>query len=277
MPDTFSQHLETALDNALGEALSRRPFLWATDIDGTVSEIAVAPDQAVVSPGCRQYLGELAANVELVAAVTGRAASEARRLLGLSSVLYVGNHGLETLWHGQRQVHPEAMRFVDVLADVVGHLERLLRGTPGVWVEDKGLTASIHYREAINEVAAREEILRAIERAVGGREVRLTEGRMVVEIRPPVAANKGTAILDLLDERRIAGAVFLGDDETDVDAFLALRAWQSPPERVALCLAVQSAEVRSRVAAEADFTLPGVSAVENLLRRASWLARAGSF
>lgn len=276
MPDNLSQHVEPALDSAIGEVLRHRPFLWATDLDGTVSEIARSPDQAVVLPGCRQYLGELSTQVERVAAISGRAATDASRLLGLPNVLYVGNHGLETLWQGQRRVHPEARRFVDALGEMVRALVETLRGTPGVWVEDKGLTASIHYREAIDILEAREAILRAVGRAVAGREARVTEGRLVVEIRPPVAANKGTAIRKLLDEWEITGAVFVGDDETDLDAFAALRAWRSPPERLALCLAVRSAEVPSRVAANADFTLPGVSAVENLLRRAAWLARAGS-
>jgi trehalose 6-phosphate phosphatase len=88
-------------------------------------------------------------------------------------------------------------------------------------VEDKGLTLSYHYREATDEEGARAELERVAARArAEGLDARF--GRKVLEIRPPVEADKGTAVRVLLERSGVSRALYAGDDTTDLDAFAAL-------------------------------------------------------
>lgn len=75
--------------------LALRPLGLITDIDGTISPIAPSPLEARVSPACRRHLAALAKKLELVAVISGRPAVEARDMVGVEGIVYVGNHGLE--------------------------------------------------------------------------------------------------------------------------------------------------------------------------------------
>ena len=87
-------HLFENLD-AIQELLSLSPFGLITDVDGTISEIAPFPEEARVSPVCREQLATLTKRLELVAAISGRPVSEVREMIGVEEIVYIGNHGLE--------------------------------------------------------------------------------------------------------------------------------------------------------------------------------------
>ena len=93
MPYLFD-HLDS-----VRKALVVSPFGLITDIDGTISEIAPVPQEAQVSPVCRGSLVILTEQLELVAAISGRPAVEAREMIGIDGMVYIGNHGLER-WEG---------------------------------------------------------------------------------------------------------------------------------------------------------------------------------
>ena len=80
-----------------------------------------------------------------MAAVSGRDALKAREMVGLDGMVYVGNHGLERWQDGGILIHEEARQYVPVVREVVEALGRGL-DAPGLIVEDKGVTASVHYR-----------------------------------------------------------------------------------------------------------------------------------
>jgi trehalose 6-phosphate phosphatase len=175
------------------------------DVDGTLAPIVARPELAAVPRSTKDELERLAGRYLLVACVSGRTGDEARRLVGVEGVRYVGSHGLELAL--------EAEEFASRLA--------AFRDAVGLEVEDKRLTLSYHFREAADEAAAHAELERVAERA---REDGLVPrwGRKVLEIRPPVAADKGTAVRALLAGSGASRALYAGDDTTDLDAFEGL-------------------------------------------------------
>jgi trehalose 6-phosphate phosphatase len=189
-------------------------------------------------------------------------------MIGIPDLLVVGNHGMEWLHRGNRWVHPaaEASRasLAAALADVGAAL--VAAGVDaGVVLEDKRLSASIHYRLAPNHLMAREVILSAAGEAAALRGLRITEGRYVVELRPEVVINKGTAIADLTRTHSLNGVVYIGDDITDVDAFVAVHKLRESGAVAALAVAVLSAETHPSVSSMADVTVTGVGECIDLL------------
>ena len=245
--------------------LSLAPAGLITDIDGTISPTAPTPEEAELSSVCRSALETLCSRLALVAAVSGRDAMKAREMVGLDGMVYVGNHGLERWQDGGIRVHEQAEQYVPMVQETVEALRRGL-DAPGLIVEDKGVTASVHYRLAQNPDQARETILSFLAAVSSAGGLRITEGKMVVEIRPPVAINKGTSLERLVDEGSLRGIIYIGDDATDVDAFRSLHALSSAGHCRGLALGVVGAETPPEVEQEADFTLRGVSEVEELLR-----------
>jgi trehalose 6-phosphate phosphatase len=175
------------------------------DVDGTLAPIVARPELAEVPEAARAELRRLAARYALVACISGRTGADAYRLVGVEGIAYVGVHGLE--------LSPEADAWRAPL-HAFANLE-------WPWIEDKGLTVTFHWREARDEQAARSELEAVAERArASGLEARW--GRKVLELRPPVDADKGTAVRALLAEHGLRRALYAGDDTTDLDAFRGL-------------------------------------------------------
>jgi trehalose 6-phosphate phosphatase len=259
----------------LDAAVARRPRGLFTDVDGTISPIAPTPGEAALLPGVRELLVEACTVFDLVAAISGRAALDARRLVGLPGLLYIGNHGMEYLDPNAAQepdalrVLPAARRYVADVDRAVEQVEAGLRARfPEIMVERKGVTASIHYRNAADRAAAEAGILAALAEAAAGTELRVTRGKMVVELRPPIHADKGTTIEGMVREVGLAGAVFLGDDRTDIDGFRALRRLTAGGICAGASVAVLQPEAPLDLAEQADSALAGIAQVPALLR---WL------
>jgi trehalose 6-phosphate phosphatase len=216
------------------------------DVDGALAPIVPRPEDARVPDETRAELRRLHGRYGLVACVSGRAGDDARRIVGVPGLVYVGNHGLE--------LEPESAvwgrRLLQLMADVD-------------WpeLEDKGLTASLHYRNAPDQDAARAELEKIAARArKAGFVARF--GRKVLEILPPIEANKGTAVRQLLAERGLDRALYAGDDTTDLDAFRALE-----PLELGVRVAVASPEGPRELSEAADVVVDGPPALLDLLRR----------
>ena len=235
-----------------------------TDVDGTISEIAPSPSEARVSEVCRDSLSLLSKHLPLVAAVSGRPAAEARGMVGVEEMVYVGNHGLDRWEGGGVRLAAGAEGYPAVIADVLRELERTL-SIDGLLIENKGVTASVHYRRCGDHSAARKAILAAVGGLAGASDLKVTEGRMVIELRPPLEIDKGSAVCSLIRERRLAAAVYLGDDSTDADVFRAFH--EQDVGFRGLGIGVVSAETPDTVIENADFVVQGVSEVERFLRR----------
>jgi trehalose 6-phosphate phosphatase len=227
--------------------LAQEPALAAIllDVDGALAPIVPRPEDARVPPETQAELRRLHGRYALVACVSGRAGDDARDVVGVPELVYVGNHGLER--------DPAA-------DDWTERLRRFMANVSWPDVEDKGLTASLHYRNAADQEGARRELEDIAARA---REAGFVArfGRKVLELLPPIEANKGTAIRSLLAEHDLRRALYAGDDTTDLDGFRALDDLD-----VGIRVAVASPEGPPELEEAADLVVDGPPALLELLR-----------
>lgn len=253
------------LYDALRARLSQRPLVLLLDVDGTLSPIAPTPEAATVPEATRSALRRLvqAPGVH-VALVSGRAARDARHLVAVDGVWAIGNHGFELIApDGQESSDASLTQYRERIASAVRMIEDLLQGHPGTLLEDKRWTLSIHYRQA--GAAVGEALRPELERIAAAAGLRLTAGKMVFELRPPVKVDKGTASRMLVD--RLLGAaagavVYAGDDRTDEDAFAALRA----DGRSAVTIRIGRETSEAPIATAAEFVLADVEAMRAFLQ-----------
>lgn len=253
-------------DNELLRVLRSQPCGLLTDIDGTISPIAPTPDAAHVSPAARNHLRYLAQYLAVVGAISGRGASDAAALVGLPELVYIGNHGMEEWKAGRSEPLAEAQPYVNAIAAVLQEAQVQIT-LPGVLFENKGVTGSVHYRLTHDPQQAGAEIGKVLETLAARHDLRLTGGRLVWELRPPLTVNKGTAIRRLVAQYNLRGAIFLGDDRTDTDAFVALRELREQGHCATLNIGVLAAETPEIVRQLADIQVDGITGVEQFLSR----------
>ena len=235
-----------------------------TDIDGTLAPIVPTPDLSEVPKELRELLRRLSRRCRVVAGISGRAAEEAFKLVGLEEMVYYGNHGFEVLRGSEVEVIPEATPYRAAIEELDEKAREEL-GPLGAFIEEKGITASIHYRNVSSEVGER---CKAFVKREGERlGLRITVGRGVVEARPPVRADKGTSVRRLIEEYSPERALFIGDDTTDLDAFRELEALREEGVLVeTLRVGVKSDEGPLEITSESDLIVDGVEGVEEVLR-----------
>jgi trehalose-phosphatase len=226
------------------------------DYDGTLVPIQKSPELAILHPLRRSFLKRLGKRVFLCI-VSGRSLAEIRRLVAIKDIAYIGNHGLEISYERRRWVHPEAKRIIPILKNVLKKILHSTRDFPGVLIEDKGVTGTIHYRlldlalwNPLKKIIGKEVELR-------NRELKMTEGKKVFEIRPNVEWDKGRGVQQLvgwLAHKEMPLWIYIGDDQTDEDAFKVF-------ERDAITILVGQ-----RKNTYAKFRLADVNQVWRLLR-----------
>ena len=243
--------------------LAHRPGCIFTDIDGTLSPIIADPLAATVPDATRSALAALAKRTTVVA-LTGRSVADARRVLRLDTVIYSGNHGAEWWEDGVTRVEPAAEPYIDRVREISAAVERGIT-TPGTLLEHKGASLSVHYRNTAKPDAARSSILDFLSTHAEG--MAIHEGKMVVEVRPPVKLSKGEAVRTFVQRRGIVSAIVLGDDRTDAEAFEAMREMRKAGEVRGLCAAVATADAPAELLASADYLLADTEAVGRFLTR----------
>lgn len=235
---------------------SARRIALFLDYDGTLTPIAPTPEMARIDPEDHRLLALLAQHPAFrLAIVTGRSLQQLRHVLPPMPADLAVNHGLRILRGRREWIHPAVRRHEAQLKRFVAGLHRLLKGFPGVSIEDKRCSVAVHFRNAHATDRPRiRNIVRASVREEG-ETFRIMPGKMVLEVRPAIAWSKGSAIRHFLASPRYRGslAVFIGDDRTDEDGFEAL-AHDGITIRVG-----RSRRTRAR------YTLPDVRAVYRFL------------
>jgi alpha,alpha-trehalase len=201
------------------------------DYDGTLTPIVPHPDAARLSPMMADLVSGLAKHPRYrVAIVSGRALDDLRRHVAVNGLFLGGNHGLEIEGPEGRYEYPEIQRMRPHIQTLMKALRDDLAEIPGAVIEDKGVTLSVHYR-GVPETWVRTVKDRLDERmrpAVEAGLLRLRTGKAVLEVRPNVPWDKGEAVRWMVDRLRQDRsptsilAIYLGDDETDEDAFRAV-------------------------------------------------------
>ncbi len=235
-----------------------------TDIDGTLAPIVPTPDAAEVSRELQRLLRRLSGSYRVVAGISGRSALDAFRLVGLEEIVYYGNHGFEVLRDGEVEVVPEAAPYEEKVEELEQRAREELEPL-GAFVEEKGITVSVHYRNVSSEIG--ERCKEFVEREGERLGLRVTIGRGVAEARPPIQADKGTAVRKIVEEYEPERALFIGDDTTDLDAFRELEKLREEGIlRDLLRIGVKSDEGPPEIVSEADIVVDGVEGVEEVLR-----------
>ena len=241
--------------------LSIRPLGLFSDLDGTLSSIVARPEDATITPRARELLIDLMGSGVRVAVITGRTFEVARSMVNLDGAAYAGNHGLEFWVDNSIEMTTPVGPFPGIVDEALSQGSNLSQF--GVTVEIKREGVAFHYREAPDEVRARAEIERAIGllNATGFQRL---EGRKVIELRPNVEENKGTAARKLAHRLGVKSIICIGDDWTDVAMFDAVHALgkQGIEGR---SVAVLSREIHPDVLTAGDYSVDGVGGVEWLL------------
>jgi len=251
----------TALADALRPLTSdpKRAALFL-DIDGTLAPIVGRAEDAHVPQGTSRLLGTLGRRYGAVTCVSGRSAAEARRLVGVGSIAYAGTHGAELLEPGAggSRFLPTFESYTDRVRAFVGEHDRADLRTLRVRIEDKGPVMAFHWRGAPSEEAAHEH-LRAVAEDAEAHDLAVHWGRKVLEIRPPVAVDKGRAVREVTGRVAVEAALFAGDDTTDLDGFTALDELEEENAlKAAVRVGIRSGEGPAAIVARADIVVDGV-------------------
>jgi trehalose 6-phosphate synthase/phosphatase len=247
----------------LGNFLADRHLALFLDYDGTLSPIVDHPSKALLSKPVRRALAECAARDDTdITIVSGRSLDDVRKLVDLDDVTYAGNHGLEIDGPDLEFFrHVDVEHFQERAGEVANSLERLC--TDGVWVEEKGASLTLHFREApVEDHMSIAEEARALIHEAG---FQARDAHCAVEARPPIGWDKGHAVLHILRSRygpawsERVRAIYAGDDRTDEDAFRVLQG-------LGITFRIGGAEEMTL----ASRRLPNVEAVLTLLE---WLQR----
>lgn len=218
-------------DTLKGRLAGKHAFLFL-DFDGTLAPIASSPGKAALPRQMRALLARLAAAPRCsVAIISGRSLADIKKKVSLSGIIYVGNHGLELEAPGMRSESPIPPSYRALIREIRRKLEKAIVSLPGVSIEDKDLTISIHYRQAtvLAQRMLRKEVVSVMRPYVRAGKVKLGLGKKVYEVRPTKGWHKGKVVKWLLARQHFLLrqqpiiAIYIGDDVTDEDAFMALK------------------------------------------------------
>ena len=252
----------------LSTVLAKSPLGLAFDIDGTLSPIAPTPDEAKIYPGVLSLL-EQAQKYAHIAILTGRSIDDGAGMLNLDGLTYIGTHGLEWSnglpWLHPVEIMPEALNYYEPGKYLLDLVEQHLSELPGVIVQRKRIGGTIHYRLAPDPIRTRQKILSLLEQPARQVNMKLSEGKLAVEIRVPLPVNKGRAVRTFLERYNLKAMLFAGDDRTDLDAVLEIRKMHTEGIQ-ALSVVVQHHDTLPELLAQADIVVQEVPGMVDLLR-----------
>ena len=254
------QNLETVL--------TQRPLGLALDFDGTLSPIASTPEAARLYPGVTDLLQRAQKHAH-IAILTGREIEDGAWKVNLDGLTYIGEHGLTWSdglpWQHPVSIAPGASEYIfpgTYLLDLAAARQAEM---PGIIVQRKRVGGSIHYRLAPDKEQTRQKLLGLLTESAQRVNMLLKEGKQIIEIRPPLAINKGIALRQFAQRNELRGLIFAGDDLTDLDAMLEIPELRQQG-LAALAIAARHHDTPPELLQHADIVVDEVPGMVALLR-----------
>lgn len=224
-------HTSDVVAHEVRRWLGERPLLLVTDFDGTLSDLAPTPGEAVMSPEVSETLRLVGQHPRTtLAVVSGRRIDDVRGRTDDVAPFVGGLHGLEIVGPSAGFLHPALARVEPVIADILARARTALAWCPDVVLEDKTYAVTCHVRKVPAEAAGRAlgQFVEIAQPALDADLLRVLPGAQALELLPAVEWHKGKAVdwirsvVDLGPTGGV-GVVYLGDDRTDEDAFATLK------------------------------------------------------
>lgn len=220
------EHLFSQQDKLKSISSYDRVFLFL-DYDGTLVKIAKTPDKAILPEKTRCLLKDLANNPCVkIAIISGRSLGTIKRMVNIKNIIYVGSHGLEI--EGNKLTSLVSYKHKVILKHIKNDLQQKTSSIPRVFIENKEVSLSMHYRLADKKdiVRIKKIFHESVSEYILRKEIKVRPGKMVLEVMPSVDWNKGDTVLWLLSRYTAKSdvlSVYIGDDTTDEDAFKVLK------------------------------------------------------
>jgi trehalose 6-phosphate phosphatase len=210
------KHLFSAAGLHRLDQIAQPGLLCVFDFDGTLSPIVTQPEQAVLAPGLLDRLTRLGTHAP-IAILTGRSVADVRPRLGFLPDFIVGNHGLEGLPGREARAGDYARICQSWTENLTAFLQDEASPDPGIWIENKQCSLSVHYRLALDRMKCEAQLGQLLARL--SPPPRIVQGKCVFSLLPEEAIHKGHALEQLILASGKASALYVGDDVTDEDAF----------------------------------------------------------
>ncbi len=238
------------------------------DYDGTLTPIVSRPELALCPSEVRRCLEKLRdlSGIHL-GIISGRSIEDVREKVGVSGIVYVGNHGLEIENPVGRHKKILASARRRELKRITQNLQNSLKKIPGILFEDKGPILAVHYRNVSQKFFTQVPQMVEAELEQWKRRWKMASGKKVLEIRPDMNFNKGKAVKEILKTfpSQQLLPIYLGDDQTDEDAFRVLKG-----QGISVFVGT------GKLSSEADFFLKSPDEVQEFLLRCQEARRAGT-
>ena len=210
------------------EALAKHPAASALilDFDGVLSPIVDDPTMSALPEGTEATLRNLAGTLGLLAVISGRQVEFLEDRVRVPGVPLLGSYGMEQSWDGERQFDPEAKTWLHRVRAARQSLSAQLEFDQGIRLEEKSVSVAVHWRQAPDHDVAGRRVREVATRVAAETGLRLEPGKLVEELRPPIAMDKGTAVTRLLAQRtsgNLTTLAYVGDDLGDLPALQVVK------------------------------------------------------
>ena len=264
------KHLFEDWEDSQGRIQQAQNLFLFLDYDGTLTPIVSRPELALCPAEVKRHLEQLRDLPRVyLAIISGRSLEDLRKKVGVSGIIYVGNHGLEIEYPDGRYKKMLSSARTRELKKITQNLQNVLKEIPGILFEEKGPILSIHYRNVPQKFFARIPQVLEEELQQWKDRWKMAYGKMVLEIQPNVDFHKGKAVTEILKTVPSLGLgllpIYLGDDQTDEDAFRMLKG-----QGISVFIGQGS------LPSEADFFLRNTDEVQEFLFRCQEVRRPGS-
>lgn len=251
-------------NEALWQRLVQHPrFALVSDFDGTLSPIVDDPDSARPDPSVLPALQALRDAGVTIGILSGRMARDVSARVNVPGLVFIGNHGFERFQSGNIIIPESARPYQKAVKKAAQKIQKKL--LPGMQLEDKGITLSVHYRRAESEEQVREVFLPRLQKWSDKYGLVLFQGRKVFELRPPVNVDKGTAFMQFVEDFNVRAAVYLGDDTTDAAVLKTAKKMREMGLCEAYGIGVHSANTPEDIQLYEDYSAEGVEGVSAFL------------